>query len=274
LKPLRELLRVEPAGEDRFRAQLIGFGGVTLGCATLAAARTCPERALHSLHMSFLRPVPPGSAVDLVVERLRDGRRFAHRRVQIRSEDRLLCELIASFASDGAGVQYQDANFDPATPRPDDLPSEEELARAEGVSMETGGPFGGPLEWRWIGTPWQSGAKSVPSLYRGWVRPRTAMPNERAFNAALLAYSSDYHSHLPVARRIGGPFEPYGYTSLDQIVWAHREEYWDDWRLLTAESDVAHGGRAFTRRTLHARDGRLIASMAQEMLLPDKPGSM
>ena len=73
---------------------------------------------------------------------------------------------------------------------------------------------------------------------------------------------------------VGGPFEPYGYTSLDQIVWAHREEYWDDWRLLTAESDVAHGGRAFTRRTLHARDGRLIASMAQEMLLPDKPGAM
>jgi acyl-CoA thioesterase-2 len=73
---------------------------------------------------------------------------------------------------------------------------------------------------------------------------------------------------MPVARRLGARFEPLGYTSLDQSLWLHRDEPWDDWRLLTSVSDVAHGGRAFTRRTLHARDGRLLASMAQEQLVP------
>src|SRR3990172_1756511 len=63
--------RSEPAGEDVFQAQLPGFGGVTLGCATLAAARTT-ELALHSLHVYFLRAVPTERPALLRVERVRD----------------------------------------------------------------------------------------------------------------------------------------------------------------------------------------------------------
>jgi acyl-CoA thioesterase len=33
------------------------------------------------------------------------------------------------------------------------------------------------------------------------------------------------------------------------------------------------GGRAFSRRTLHSRDGRLIASMAQEQFVSFASGS-
>lgn len=263
------MLRIERISEGTFTAQLEGFGGVTLGCATLAAARTCPERSLHSLHTYFLRPVVPGAAVELAVERLRDGRRFAHRRVQVRMHDRLLCELVASFTAAGEGVEYQDAVIDPATPPAEDLPTEEDVARAEGWSLEGPGPIGGPLEWRWIGIPWQLEATTMPSRYRAWVRPRFPLAQDRALNAAALAFLSDYHSHFSVARKLRGPFEPYGYTSLDQVLWLHRDRSWDDWWLLSTESDVAHAGRAFTRRLLHSRDGQLIASMAQEQLIPD-----
>ncbi len=58
------------------------------------------------------------------------------------------------------------------------------------------------------------------------------------------------------------------YTSLDQVVWLHRNLWWDDWWLLTSESDIGHAGRALTRRLLYTRDGRLVASMAQEQLIP------
>jgi len=248
-----------------------GFGGETLGCATRAAAQSCPERALHSLHTYFLRPVTPG-AVQLAVERLRDGRRFAHRRVQIRQSDRLLCELIASFAGPGEGVEYQDAVVDSAAPRPESLPSEEEVARAEGWTLDAPGPIGGPLEWRWIDIPWRLTAPAPSSRYQAWVRPRFPLPDDRAVNAAALAYLSDYHSHFSVARKLGGQFEPFGYASLDQVLWLHRDRRWNDWWLLSTESDVAHAGRAFTRRMLHARDGELIASMAQEQLIPAAPG--
>jgi acyl-CoA thioesterase-2 len=262
------VLRIESSGEGTFTAELHGFGGITLGCATLAAARSCPERSLHSLHTYFLRPVPPGATVELHVEHLRDGRRFSHRRVQIRLEGRLLCELVAGFAAPGTGREYQEAIVDPAVVPPEDLPTEEDIAREEGWSTEAPGPIGGPLEWRWIGIPWRAAPEQSHSSYHGWVRPRFPLPHDRPLNAAALAYLTDYHSHFSVARKLGGPFEPFGYTSLDQVLWLHRDIFWDDWWLLSTQSDVAHAGRALTRRALYTRDGRLIASMAQEQLIP------
>jgi acyl-CoA thioesterase-2 len=116
--------------------------------------------------------------------------------------------------------------------------------------------------------PWDVPQHGAPSRYQGWVRSRTPLPDGPGFRAAALAFLSDVHSHFPVARRLGGSFEPVGYTSLDQTLWIHRDLAWDDWWLATSESDVAHAGRALTRRSLHTRDGRLVATMVQEQLIP------
>jgi len=271
LQPLAELIECDPIGDDVFRAHLPGFGGVTLGCATLAAARTC-EFSLHSLHVYFLRPVPMDRPVEFVVSRVRDGRRFAHRRVEVRDGERVCCELVASFAAPSRGFEYQEPAHGLAPPAPEELPSEEEIAREEGWDLEKPGPIGGALEWRFIGgTPWRPEGAREASLYRGWVRPRAPLPEDPALQAAALAFLADMHSHMAVARRLGAHFEPTGYTSLDQMLWIHRADPWNDWRLLTTVSDVAHAGRAWTRRTLHARDGGLIASMAQEQWLSFDP---
>lgn len=266
--PLAELLRSEPAGDGIFRALLPGFGGVTLGCATLLAARTS-ALSLHSLHVYFLRPVPVDRPAELVVSRMRDGRRFAHRRVEVRDGERVCCELVASFAAPADGAEYQEPSQGPAMPPPEELPSEDELAQREGWDPEERGPIGSALQWRFVGeSPWRSENIQQSSVYRGWVRPRVPLPDDPALHAAALAFLADMHSHLGVARRLGAHFEPTAYTSLDQALWVHRDERWNDWRLLTTISDVAHGGRAWTRRTLHARDGRLVASMAQEQWIP------
>ena len=262
--PLTELLQIAPAGDDAFRAQLPGFGGITLGCATLAAARTT-GLSLHSLHVYFLRPVPTQQPAELIVSRVRDGRRFAHRRVEVRDGAQVCCELVASFAAPVDGTEYQEPASGPAIPRPEELPSEEEVARREGFVLEERGPIARVFEWRYVeGCPWRPERARDSSVYRGWVRPRVPLPDDPALHSAALAFLADMHSHLAVARRLGAHFEPVGYTSLDQALWAHRADPWDDWRLLTSVSDVAHAGRAWTRRTLHARDGRLVASMAQE----------
>jgi len=269
--PLAELLQIVPAGDDRFRAQLPGFGGVTLGCATLAAARSTAF-SLHSLHVYFLRPVPTDRAAEIAVSRIRDGRRFAHRRVLVRDGEQVCCELVASFAAPAEGTEYQEPEAGLPAPSPEELPSEEELARSEGWVLEDRGPIGRALEWRYVGeSPWRNESARETSFYRGWVRPRLPLPDDPALHAAALAFLADMHSHLAVARRLGAHFEPMGYTSLDQAIWAHRAEPWSDWRLLTSVSDVAHAGRAWTRRTLHARDGRLVASMAQEQWVPFGP---
>jgi acyl-CoA thioesterase II len=267
LRPLEEMLRIEAIDADRFRAVLPGFGGVTLGCATLAAARTCDDRVLHSLHAYFFRPVTPGAATDFAVERVRDGRRFALRRVKVQAGDRVLCEVVASFTAVAVGDGFQEAGIAPGTPGPDDLPTEDAIAAAEGLRLDEPGPIGGPLEWRWVGIPWRR-EDDVMARYLGWVRPRVALPDDRGIAVAALAFLSDYHSHFAVARKRGGPFEPFGYTSLDQALWVHRDRRWDDWWLLATDCDVAHAGRSFTRRSLYARDGELVASMAQEQLVP------
>jgi acyl-CoA thioesterase-2 len=268
-RPLTEIFEIEPAGDAAFTTRLHGFGGVTLGCATLAAARTCEGRSLSSLHTYFLRPVPIDRPITLRVERLRDGRRFSHRRVELCENGQLFFEVIASFVAPGAGVEYQEARAVPV-PAPDDLPAEEKIAHEEGWRRGEPGPLFGPLEWRWVdGTPWSKTMAGSPSRYYAWVRPRFPLPNDAAWNAAALAFLSDYHSHFPVARRLGGPFEPWGYTSLDQSLWVHRDIVWDTWLLLATESEVAHAGRALTRRQLFTADGRLVASMMQEQLMPD-----
>jgi acyl-CoA thioesterase-2 len=269
VQPLEEIFVVEATGEDRFRASLDGFGGVTIGCATVAASRTCADRPLSSFHTYFLRPVPTDQPVDLVVERMRDGRRFAHRRVQIRSDDKLCGELVASFAAPGEGADFGDARIDPGIPMPEDLPTEEQVLLAEGFSVDEPGPLLGPLEWRFVGgVPWRAIEADEPSRYDAWVRPRFPIPEERALHQGAMAFLSDYHSHMSVARRLALEGPPIGFSSLDQALWLHRDLPWDDWRLITTECDVGHGGRALSRRMLFARDGRLVASMAQEQLIP------
>jgi acyl-CoA thioesterase-2 len=270
-RPLTQVLELEASGPDAYVAQLDGFGAITLGCATLAAALGT-ERPLHALHAWFLRPVSPERRSQLTVERVRDGRRFSQRRVAVRNGDHVVCEVLASFAAPGPGIDALDVALPTATPPPEALPSEQDIAREEGWREGEPGPLGGPLEWRWVdGTPWQRAAAASSSCYGAWVRPRFPLPAERAWHAAALVFLADYHSHMSVARWLGAFSEPRFYTSLDQAVWLHRDLPWDDWWHLTTEGVTAHAGRALTRRSLHTRDGRLVATMAQEQLIPS-PG--
>src|SRR5262245_37410660 len=200
LLSLEARLVLESAGEDRFHALLPGFGAVTLGCATLAAARTT-ELALHSLHAYFLRPTPADRPSLLRVARVRDGRRFAARRVEVLDGDKLCCELLASFAADGSGPEYEEPAARPGLPAPEDLPDEAQVMKEAGVDLMQPGFLGGAIELRLVGgAPWRA---SDVSLYRAWARPRAPLPAEPAFHAAAIAFLADLHSHVPTARRLG-----------------------------------------------------------------------
>jgi acyl-CoA thioesterase-2 len=50
-------------------------------------------------------------------------------------------------------------------------------------------------------------------------------------------------------------------------VWFHRPFRCDDWLLHVMESPTAHAARGFTRGQVFTRDGRLVASTAQEGLI-------
>jgi acyl-CoA thioesterase-2 len=261
-------LAVEPVREDLFCARLGGwegrsFGGATLGCAVHAAAHTCEGRALHSLHAYFLKRVPPEVTIEFRVERLSEGRRFAHRRVQVVHDGRLLCEVSASFATELQGAGYQDIALAPDVPRPDALMPDVELAKLMGWEGEPP-----PVEWRWIEYPERARAPGEPPICRGWARPRyEPLPDDPRLHAAGLAYLSDWASQGAVQRRFGDGFGFERFASLDHAIWLHRPARWDDWWLITATSEIAAGGRAFTKREIYTQKGELIASIAQEGLI-------
>jgi acyl-CoA thioesterase-2 len=85
----------------------------------------------------------------------------------------------------------------------------------------------------------------------------------------LLAYVSDFFLLDTAMLPHGTQFltSSIVMASIDHAVWFHRPLRVDDWLLYTMESPSASGARGFTRASVFARDGRLVASAAQEGLV-------
>ena len=107
------------------------FGGQVIGQALVAAYRTVENRLCHSLHAYFIRPGDPTTPILYEVDRARDGRSFATRRVVAIQHGEQIFNMAASFHVAEEGFRHQSAM--PAVPTPADLMSEHQLrARAKG----------------------------------------------------------------------------------------------------------------------------------------------
>ena len=106
--------------EERVRV----FGGQVAGQALVAAARTIdePGRLVHSLHAYFLRPGDPKQPILYEVDRIRDGRSFATRRVVAIQHGKAIFNLQASFHDDEPGGPDHQTQMDPGLTPPDELP--------------------------------------------------------------------------------------------------------------------------------------------------------
>jgi acyl-CoA thioesterase-2 len=56
-------------------------------------------------------------------------------------------------------------------------------------------------------------------------------------------------------------------ASLDHSMWYFRDFDFDDWLLYSMESPSASNARGFARGNIFTRDGKLVASVAQEGLM-------
>ena len=57
------------------------------------------------------------------------------------------------------------------------------------------------------------------------------------------------------------------YASLDHAVWFHEPFRADEWLLYATDSPWSDRGRGFNRGRIFTRDGRLVASVAQEGMI-------
>ncbi len=252
------------------------FGGQVVGQALVAAERTVDDkdRLTHSLHSYFLRPGDPKVPIIYEVDRIRDGGSFTTRRVIAIQHGQAIFSMAASFHAAEPGFEHRLPM--PDVPFPEDLPSEDEL-KARLLpnlpeAVRTYWERDRPIELRFADlSRFFSAEKADPKQFV-WIRANGTLPADFRLHQCVLAYASDF-SLLDTALIAHGRvlFDPnLLLASLDHAVWFHRPFRGDEWLLYALDSPSAQGGRGFCRGSIFARDGRLVASVAQEGMIREK----
>ncbi len=273
---LLSLLELEPLEVNLFRGESrdIGspqvFGGQVLGPALMAASRTIEGRVVHSLHAYFLRRGDFNAPIVYHVDRSRDGHSFSNRRVVAIQHGEQIFNMAASFQEVQPGIEHQITM--PAVPSPESLPDssrvpEDILARVpERTRRLLATPR--PFEFRSV-QPLESLQQTRAPARQIWFRAVSSVPDDETLNRCLLAYVSDFYL-LETATLPHGISTLSGraiLASIDHAMWFHRPLRVDEWLLYAVESPSASGSRGFARASVFARDGRLVASTAQEGLV-------
>lgn len=249
------------------------FGGQTIAQALVAAQRTVePGRFVHSLHGYFMLPGDTKLPIVYEVDRIRDGGSFTTRRVVAIQHGKAIFSLEASFQHDEDGLEHQ-VPMPLDVPDPDTLLDQNELMSQFGERVPHGvrryWERDRPIDMKPVVVEHYTSREKLDPRQNIWIRTAGPVPADRAVQAAVLAYLSDITlldtSTFAHGRAIFDP-DIQG-ASLDHAMWFHRPHPLDNWLLYTQDSPSTQGGRGFTRGAIYARDGTLIASVAQEGLI-------
>jgi acyl-CoA thioesterase-2 len=269
---LQSLLELTEETPDNFIAQVPAemagghrlFGGSLLATAIRAASLTVADHQQpESLQYSFLAEGRLDVPVHLVVERSRDGRSMANRRVQLIQDGKLQGVATLSFAAPEPGCVAM-------------LAMRTELPDPESLSpLSTG-----PLANHGLSSPFQllelpvapytaaAGAHSVSRLV--WARLRHPMPVHLL--PCAIGYASDLGLGLSGRRIVGADITTVGrFASLNHSLWWHGSaaDTWtsDDWLLLEFRPIAAAGSRGLVSLSIHTQDGRHIATAMQQTMM-------
>jgi acyl-CoA thioesterase-2 len=275
---LIDLLSLERLEDNLFRGQSrdIGtkyvFGGQVLGQALSAAQATMTvDRDAHSLHAYFLRAGDIDAPIVYHVDRTRDGGSFSVRRVTAIQHGQVIFFCAASFQGGEIAAEHQLSM--PEVPRPEDIepaaPIPPEALAKLPTKVQRWLDRMGPFEFRHVYPRDELKPPKRPPFQQVWFRLSEKVGDAPELHRALLAYASDFHL-------LGTATFPHGISyyqpnvqmaSLDHAMWFHRPFRADEWLLYSIDSPSAQGGRGLARGLVYDRNGRLVASTAQEGLI-------
>jgi acyl-CoA thioesterase-2 len=252
------------------------FGGQVLAQSLNAANRSIEgERVAHSLHAYFLRPGNPKKQIVFEVDPTRDGRSFATRRVVAKQDGKPIFITSVSYQEIEEGLNHE-------APMPQVAPPEElqtdfeywtEMSQLHPDKFDP--PMAQSIERRPVQRRDYLNPKVADPISHLWFRVPGDLGDDPNRHQTLIAYISDF-------ALLGAALLPHPYTamskkiqaaSLDHAIWFHRPGRVDDYLLYTMDSPNAGGGRGFSRGQFFSREGRLIASTAQESLIRMRPSS-
>lgn len=278
IERLRGILDLEQLEHNLFRGQSPKdgwqrvYGGQVLGQALVAAGRTVDaDRTVHSMHAYFVLGGDPGHPIVYMVDRIRDGGNFATRHVRAIQHGRSIFVMGVSFQKPEAGLDHQEAM--PDVPGPESLLNARELLAQHmdrlPAAMQAYWQKERPIEMRPVDISRFLTRARQDAVQNVWFRASGALPDDPRLHQCILAYASDF-TLLDTALIAHGRvlFDPdMQLASLDHSVWFHRAFKADDWLLYAQDSPSASGARGFCRGRVFTRDGRLVASVAQEGLM-------
>lgn len=276
---LLDLLELERLEVDLFRGRQPDtsrqrvFGGQVAAQALAATCQTVPDQVTaHSLHAYFLRPGDTAIPIIYDVERIRDGRSFATRRVVARQHGQPIFYLTASFQADELGFDHQDEM--PQVPPPEECPTIRDLMGDSGDGWDAAewDREWAALDVRYAGDSRPGGVlppDGRPARAQIWIKAAGDVPDDSVTNRCVLAYMSDL-------TLLGVSLVPHHITvmspnlmpaSLDHSMWFHRPFRADQWMLYDQHSPSASGARGLAFGRVFSSAGVLVASVAQEGLI-------
>ena len=231
-------------------------------------ATTDSDRALHSLHSTFLRPGNPKIPLELTVERIRDGIAFSTRRVDIHQQGKLIFTANANYHISETGDHHElDPEWIPTLPasfeslKVDDIVDEEIDRPAKGNFTELF-CFNRHTITKRLKAP-QSPAQVA------WFTCTGALRVDSRLHRAAIALISDYAllstaflPHPTIAFH-----DEYTAASLDHSIWFHSDARADEPLLYYSDSPWSGHARGFSRGQMRTQSGKLICSTAQENLM-------
>jgi len=283
IKDLIALLNLEDLGENIFSGNSVTigspnvFGGQVLAQSINAAYKTIPEnRFLNSLHSYFLEAGDLTIPIKYHVEVMRDGGSFSTRRVTAKQNDKTIFILAASFHKKEDGFEHQ-TTFDKDIKQPEELLSWQDMLEQFGdflpKSLKHFLSIDRPIEFKPLHVPNPLDPEDLPAKEEIWFKLKGDVQKmDLQMKHQILTYISDYNV-LNAAFNPNASQYNFGNTqtaSLDHSMWFFRDFEFDDWMLFSAESPNAYGARGLSKGNIFTRDGKLVASFAQEGLLRPK----
>ena len=277
---LLSILDLEPLEHNLFRGRSPQagwqrvFGGQVIGQALVAACRTVEGRKPHSLHAYFLLPGDPEVPIIYEVDRIRDGRSFATRRVVAIQHGKAIFAMSASYHAEEKGFDHQVTM--PDVPLPDQLP-DEATVRSTILPMMPPAVRAyfekeRPIELRPVEFERYALREALPPRFHVWIRATRRLPDDPVLHQCVLAYASDMtlldaslvaHGRTVFEKSIQA-------ASLDHALWFHRPFRADEWLLYAQDSPSSSGALGFSRGLIFNIEGQLVASVAQEGLIRER----
>jgi len=231
-----------------------------------AAYRTINnQRVLHSMHAYFLEAGNLNLPITYQVNIIRDGGSFSTRRVTANQGEKIIFILAASFHKLEEGYEHQ-IEMKTNVKQPEELQSWTEMVELYGEflpdKMKRFLQIDRPIEFKPTKLFNPMDKKDLPPFL-------DISTIDLATKQQILTYISDYNV-LSVALQPHASKANYGNTqmpSLDHSMWYFRDFDFKDWMLFSIESPSTSNARGFTKGNIFSRNGKLIASVAQEGLM-------